>query len=118
MEIIGDEVNRTRRTGRNSRLMQLGEQIRLAKHGRSLLSGDVLLSGEASENSPHNTVSPHNTESATQSPPDHHNSARHHYRGRGRTDSPQAALPALRHGQRYGAHGAACKNGKSLWFGG
>jgi hypothetical protein len=63
---------RVQRTGHNPKLNQIGEQIRQARQGQPLLSGDVLLSGEDLEKSPHNTGSPHNRETATQSPPDHH----------------------------------------------
>ncbi|MDR3413590.1 MAG: hypothetical protein P4L87_21990 [Formivibrio sp.] len=63
---------RAQRTSQNPKLQILGEQIRQAKQGKPLLSGDVLLSGDFSEASPHNTSSPHNGEASTQSPPDHH----------------------------------------------
>ena len=57
---------RVQRTGQNPKLKQLGEQIRQAKQGQPLLSG------EGSEKSPHNTGSPLNRETATSSPPVHH----------------------------------------------
>ncbi len=65
-EMIGELVlNRAKRTANNPRLQQIGEQIRLARNGDSLLSGDP-------EKSPHNTTPPHNGEVTTQAPPSHH----------------------------------------------
>ena len=57
---------RVQRTGKNPKLKQLGEQIRQARQGQPLLSGDGL------EKSPLNTDSPHNRETAASSPPDRH----------------------------------------------
>lgn len=66
-EKIGESLlARAKRTGQNPKLKQLGEQIRQAKQGQPLLSGDGL------EKSPLNTDSPHNKETAASSPPDHH----------------------------------------------
>ena len=65
-EMIGEQVlARAKRTASNPRLEQIGEQIRLARNGHALLSGEP---GKA----PHNSESPHNRETTTQAPPDHH----------------------------------------------
>ncbi len=65
-EKIGEALlARARRTGQNPKLKQLGELIRQAKQGHTLLSGEGL------EKSPHNTDSPLNRETAAPSPPDH-----------------------------------------------
>ena len=63
-EKIGEALlDRARRTGQNPKLKLLGEQIRQAKQGQPLLSGEGL------EKSPLNTDSPHNRETAAVSPP-------------------------------------------------
>lgn len=66
-EMIGELVlSRAKRTASNPRLVQIGEQIRRAKNGGTLLCGDI------SSNSPLNTKSPHNRETTTQAPPHNH----------------------------------------------
>jgi hypothetical protein len=65
-EKIGEALlARARRTGKNPKLIRLGEQIRQARKVLTLLSGEGL------EKPPHNTDSPHNREPAAPSPPDH-----------------------------------------------